>query len=136
MTIHEFRETLPDTVRFDGQAVHDLYYDYVRDTVTVGDGMTVCLWSDRHACTVVARSRNKLVLQQDKATLSEDFKPDFIIGGFAAHCTNQDEQEYTYAPDPHGRIYTAYWSPKRHRFYADKVLTVIVGRHEFYDYNF
>jgi len=101
----------------------------------VGDGVTVCLWSDRHAGTIIKRTPKTIVIQEDKATLSPDFKPEFSIGGFCAHCTNQSEQSYTYEKDERGSIYTARWSEKRKRFVCyDKV--VMLGRHKFHDYNF
>lgn len=106
------------------------------DQLKVGDGATVCYWTDATACTVIKRTANTLTLRQDKATLKPSFKPEFIVGGFCAHCVNQAEQEYDYEPDPNGRIFKAYWSESKKGFYADKTLRVIAGRHEFYDYNF
>ena len=106
--------------------------------IEVGDGVTYCLWSDRHACTVIARTRCTLTIQRDKAILDENFKPEWIAGGFAGHCTNQDEQEYTYERDPNGTIYHCRWSEKYGRFQtgSDGSIKIIRGRHEFYDYNF
>ncbi len=76
--------------------------------------------------------------QRDKATLDPNFKPEFIPGGFAAHCTNQDEQSYTYERDPNGEITKCYWSEKKGRFTTggDQSIKIGPGRHEFYDYNF
>lgn len=68
-------------------------------TVKVGDGVTINLWSDRHAATVIKVTAKTVTVRRDKATLNPDFKPEFIPGGFAAHCTNQSEQSYTYEPD-------------------------------------
>ena len=107
----------------------------VRD-LKVGDGVTVHYWSDANAYTIIKRTAKSLTLQRDKATLSPDFKPEFIPGGFCAHCTNQYEQSYTYERDPNGRIMKAYWSEKKKCFFADKSLRVTPGRHEYYDYNF
>ena len=102
----------------------------------VGDGATIYYWTDAHACTVIKRTAKTLTLRQDKATLKESFKPEFIVGGFCAHCVNQSEQEYDYEPDPDGRIFTAYWSEAKKGFYVERTLRVGPGRHEFYDYNF
>lgn len=136
MTIREFRETLTGRDRFDGNLVSALYADYVRENIKVGDGATVHYWSDAEAYTVIKRTGKTLTLRRDKATLKESFKPEFVVGGFAAHCLNQEEQEYDYEPDPDGRIVTAYWSERRKGFYVEKTLRVSAGRHEFYDYNF
>lgn len=106
-----------------------------RRELGVGDGVTYHLWSDSHACTVIKRTPKTITIQRDKAILSPDFKPEWIPGGFAAHCTNQDEQSYTYERDPGGETVTARWSEKRGGFvYLDKIVSL--GRHEFYDYNF
>lgn len=106
------------------------------EDVKVGDGVTVHYWTDAHAGTVIKRSAKSLTIRQDKAILDPDFKPDFITGGFAAHCTNQDEQSYTYEPNEDGRIYKAYWSDRKRGFFAEKCLRITKGRHEYYDYNF
>lgn len=104
----------------------------------VDDGVTVCLYSDRHAATVVKRTATRITVQHDKAVLDPNFKPDFIPGGFSAHCTNQHKQSYTYERDPEGRIETFNWSEKRGRWQGggDGSIVLILGRHEFYNYNF
>jgi hypothetical protein len=113
---------------------HDICVEKRRE-LDVGDGCTFHLWSDSHACTVIKRTPKTITIQRDKAVLDPNFKPEWIPGGFAAHCTNQDEQRYTYERDPKGEIITARWSEKRGGFiYLDKIITT--GRHEFYDYNF
>lgn len=108
-------------------------------TVKVGDGATIVYWSDRHAGTVIKKTKCSITIQRDKATLDPNFKPEFITGGFAAHCTNQDEQTYTYEKDENGSTYTFRWSKKRNRYQqggSDYSIRAIKGRHEFYDYNF
>jgi hypothetical protein len=102
--------------------------------IEVGEGATLHLWSDAHACTVIARTATTLTLQRDKATLDPNFKPE--RDGF--YCTNQDDQEYTYEPDPNGETYKCRWSEKYGRWQhgSDGSMKVTRGRHEFYDYNF
>lgn len=103
--------------------------------VEVGDGVTVNLWSDSHAYTVIKRTPKTITIQQDKATLDPNFKPEWIPGGFAGHCINQEEQTWTYEPNPNGEILRIRWSEKHEAWrYLNKNLTM--GRHEFYDYNF
>lgn len=106
-----------------------------KEHAKVGDGATLCYWSDRHAYTIIKRTAQSLTLQQDKATLSPDFTPEFISGGFFAHCINQNEQRYSYEPNPDGQIIKVWWSKKKNGFFWND-LRVIPGRHEFYDYNF
>ena len=106
--------------------------------IEVGDGVTECLYSDRHAYTVIARTRTTLTIQKDKATLDPDFKPEWVVGGFAGHCTNQEEQTWSYEHDPEGAIVKCRWSEKRGRWQtgSDGSIGIIRGRHEFHDYNF
>lgn len=104
--------------------------------IRVGDGVTVNLWSDRYAATVIKVTKSSVTVRRDKATLNPDFKPEWIPGGFAAHCTNQDDQTYTYEPDANGTEYTFRWSRKYQRYGQPGNLTLSKGRHEFYDYNF
>ncbi len=100
-----------------------------------GDGVTVHLWSDAHAYTVIKRTPSTITIQRDNATLNPNFKPEWIAGGFAGHCTNQDEQSYTYERNPNGEKITLRFSKKWGRFmYLGKAITI--GRDEYYDYNF
>jgi len=106
--------------------------------VEVGDGVTICLYSDRHAGTVIKRTPKTITVQRDKATLDPGFKPEFIPGGFCAHCTNSNEQKWTYVRDEKGAITVCRWSEKngRFQFLEDGSGVIINGRHEYYDYNF
>ena len=109
---------------------------YFRDNAEVGDGATVHYYSDSEAYTIIKRTAKTLTLRRCKATLDPNFKPEWIPGGFAGHCTNQHEQTYTYEEDENGRITKAYWSEAKQGFYAEGCLYVTPGRREFYDYNF
>lgn len=106
--------------------------------IEVGDGVTLHLFSDAHACTVIAKTKTTITIQRDKATLDPNFKPEWIAGGFAGHCTNQGEQTYTYERDPNGQIYRCRWSEKYGRYQTgcDGSMKITRGRREFYDYNF
>ena len=109
-----------------------------RYNVQVGDGVTVCYYSDRHAGTVIKRTAKSITVQRDKATLDPNWKPEFIVGGFAGHCTNQNEQTYTYERDEEGTVETFRWRDKYGSYCGsgDQPIKIINGRHEFYDYNF
>lgn len=106
--------------------------------IEVGDGVTLHLYSDAHACTVIAKTKTTITIQQDKATIDPNFKPEWVEGGFAGHCTNQDEQTYTYERNPNGHIYKCRWSEKYGRYQTgeDGSMKITRGRREFYDYNF
>lgn len=104
--------------------------------VKVGDGATVNYYTDREAGTIVKVTKCSITIQRDKAIRDPNFKPEFILGGFAAHCTNQDEQSYTYERNENGALTTIWWSKKFNRYGTPGNLTASKGRHEFYDYNF
>ena len=106
------------------------------DDLKVGDGVTVKLWTDCHAYTVIARTAKTLTLQRDKVTRDPNWKPEWAIGGFSAVCLNNESQSWLYEPDPNGEIVKAYWHERMKSFYVDKSLRVSKGRFEFYDYNF
>lgn len=111
-------------------------YHLTPDNVRVGDGVTINLWTDRHAATVIKVTKSMVVVQRDTAILNPDFKPEWIPGGFAAHCTNQNEQTYTYRRDPNGAITKIRWSHRYQRYGTPGNVSLSKGRHEYYDYNF
>lgn len=102
-----------------------------------GQGVTMHLYSDAHAGTVVKVTKSTVTVQRDKATIDTSFRPDFTPGGFAGHASNNDEQAYTYERDEQGETIVFRWS-KKHKCYihtsSGRKLTK--GRREFYDYNF
>ena len=105
-------------------------------TPTVGDGATICHFSDRTARTVVrvSPSGKTAYLQPDIATL-DGWKPEILPGGFAGHCVNNHEQPYTYQPDPGAPLHRASIR-KDGRYRTTGGERVVPGRHHFHDYNF
>ena len=114
-----------------------------------GDGITVYVWTDAHAYTVVRATKTRIVARADCATLDLSFKPEIIPGGFAGHCTNQSEQTYSYSPHSQGRLVTVTlrrWKDEegneRRAWKAAGFDThaqggsAVPGRHKFHDYNF
>ncbi len=107
------------------------------DDLAIGDGVTFHGYSDKEAYTVISRTKSKVIAQMDKATIDPSFRPDFVSGGFVAHCTNQSEQTYTYEPDPNGSIMEITFSKKDGRMYSKGTKSMVtLGRRKFYDYNF
>ena len=104
----------------------------------VGDGATVFGYSDCRACTVIASSPKSVTVRRDTATRLT--KPEFIVGGFAGHCTNNNEIEYSYEPNPNGSVST--FTLRKNGRWVEKGYPmnnrggIGVGRREFYDYNF
>ncbi len=88
----------------------------------VGDGVTVNLYSDSHAGTVIKRTKRTVTIRRDNAIRTDD-------NGMS------DSQQYRYEPDPNGTVYKAYWSEKRGCFMWGRK-PISVGRYEYYDYSF
>lgn len=109
-----------------------------------GDGVTICWYTDRYACTVFNRTPRQLTVRRDKATLLNGHgsgEPDALVfspGGLAGHC--EGKQRYSYETDPGGECY--YFSLRKNgkwvmtgcRMQDGTHLTA--GRNEFYDFNF
>ena len=137
MTMTEFEDMLAKDGNY-CRATHDIvgeYNKYFKENANVGDGATVCYWSDREAYTIIKRTPQTLTLRRCKATLKPEFKPEFVRGGFCGTVINQNEQDYDYSEDENGSVITAHWSNKFGRFRWNS-MNIIPGRHEFYDYNF
>jgi hypothetical protein len=64
------------------------------EDIVVGMGATICLWSDRHAVTIVEIGKGYLVTQADTVTRIDK-------NGMS------ESQEYEYTPNPNGSL--EYW---------------------------
>ena len=115
----------------------------------VGDGLSVSLWTDVDAFSIIKRTATTITLQEDTATLADGWTPEFTAGGFSGHCTNQDEQTYDYERNPNGaiiKISLRHWRDEngneRRKWKRVHVRTferggdVYIGRQKFHDYNF
>ena len=106
------------------------------NNVQIGLGITIHGYSDAHAYTITAKTAKTITVQQDDATL-DNFKPEFVVGGFAGHCTNQNEQKYIYKCNIENPLEILH-ADRQGNFHAwkEKRPNVSIGRNEFYDYNF
>ena len=63
------------------------------------------LYSDVRPCEVVeVKSEKKVIVREMKAERDPDWKPDFVAGGFTAHCTNNNRQNWICSSDPDGHL--------------------------------
>lgn len=104
----------------------------------VGDGATICYWSDCDSATIIARTAKTLTLQEDTQELLNNTgsgEPDalkFAPGGFLGHTSGT--QRWKTEPNPKGRIHVARLTK---RGWMAKGLRVSVGvRNPHYDFNF
>jgi len=102
----------------------------------IGQGATICHYTDRTACTIIAVSKSgkTITLQPDHAEL-DNWKPEFVSGGFAANCTNNHSQRYRYTPNRDAPTFKARLC-KGGKFRTGNREVVIEGRHQFHNYNF
>lgn len=114
----------------------------------VGDGISAIGYSQRYAGSVIKVSAKRIEMREDHAELINGRALKFHAGGFAAHCSNQEIQQYDYAPNPDGyvrafslRSFVDQYGFERRRWVAvgqpvRNGSGCMVGRHHFYDYNF
>lgn len=118
--------------------LEDEYHKELNREIEVGDGVTMYLYSDRKAYTVIAKTAKTITIQRDKAIRDPNFKPEWVPGGFSAICVNSNDQNWTYERNPDGEIIRCRWSEKNGRYQtgSDGSIAIGRGRHEYYDYNF
>ena len=101
------------------------------EEINVGEHVTVCGYSDRTSYTVIRKTKSMIEIQKDFQEIDkENWKPEWVSGGFAGHCTNQNYQKWIVKPDPKGitkRVFAKEDGCLKH---------LIKGASPFYDYNF
>lgn len=95
-------------------------------------------YSDVNPYEIVKVISDKTIeVREMDAKLAEGEKPQFIVGGFAGHCTNQRELKWDISSNPENRVIRIrirkdgyFYAASGQRFMlADKPV-------KFYDYNF
>lgn len=117
--------------------------------LNVGDGVSVSVWSDVDAYTIVKKTPTTITLRADKAELLNRDELVFHAGGFAAHCENQHVQRYSYEANPEGyeiKISLRRWKDEegneRRKWKRSGTRTfegggnAYAGRRAFHDFNF
>lgn len=100
--------------------------------IKIGDGITEVLYTDRHAYTVIKVTPKGFRSQRDIATRLT--APEIIPGGFSGVCVNASEIAYNYEPNPTGQIITCRLHKDGKYYHGAR--PIVLGRHEYYDYNF
>lgn len=122
------------------------------DTISnlnVGDGVSVSVWTDIDAYTIVKKTPTTITLRADDAVLINRDNLNFVVGGFLAHCDNQSEQRYEYTSNPDGhevKISLRRWNDEegneRRKWKRSGTRTfeqggnAYAGRRKFHDFNF
>jgi hypothetical protein len=117
--------------------------------LNVGDGVSVSVWTDIDAYTIVKKTPTTITLRADDAVLINHDDLNFVAGGFLAHCDNQSDQRYTYTTNPDGyevKISLRRWNDEegneRRKWKRVRTGTfeqggnAYAGRRKFHDFNF
>jgi hypothetical protein len=105
-----------------------------------GEYLTETMYSDTTPWVVVSRTASTITVAPVQTKRDPNWQPNIIPGGFAGHCTNQDEQTWLYDGVGEGRltlrlVKSRYygsdklWGCKSRQFIAN-------GAVRKYDYNF
>jgi hypothetical protein len=118
-------------------------------SLNIGDGVSVSVWTDCAAYTIIKKTPTTITLRADKAELLNRDELRFIPGGFLAHCENQADQRYSYEADPQGvevKISLRRWADEegneRRKWKRSGTRTfegggnAYAGRRAFHDFNF
>lgn len=112
---------------------HQMLLDWWNE-LEVGDHAHICHYSDVSPVTVIKRTAKTITVRYDKADLDPNWKPEWITGGFSAHCTNNSEQRWIITEDPDGRTDVFRLRKTGWRNTAGEKLLPEWKKH--YDYNF
>ena len=134
---HEARWNMDGTYEERRQKELEMFREWY-DEMEVGDHCHICQWSDVEPCTIIKRTATSITVRHDKAELNGSWKPEFIPGGFGAHCVNNDDQSgaWDIAEDPDGYVEVFRWSKKFNCYknkHDDKLFPEWAKK---YDYNF
>jgi len=102
----------------------------------VGDHAHICHYSDVSPVTVIKKTATTLTVRMDKATRDESWKPEWVVGGFSAHCTNIDEQKWIIEEDENGSVEVFRWSKRYNQYRNTSGEKLFPEWRKYYDYNF
>lgn len=106
-----------------GNLMNKIMEESAQLTPSVGDGATVCSYSDRKAATIIQLTENTITVQFDKAVRTDDY------------CMS-DCQTYEYTVNPEGVIIT-FRMNKAGRFVNTNYSGIIIGwRDHYHDFSF
>lgn len=139
MTKEQYKAEFEKTYDIDGymerQMAQDALIREYNNGLEAGDKASVRLWSDVNPCTVIKRTKTTVTVRYDKATRNPDWKPDWVVGGFSAICTNIEDQQWIIEDDAKGSTERFFWSEKESCFIHNGC-RLTPGWRKYYDYNF
>lgn len=116
---------------------NEIYTEWLL-SLEVGDHAHIAHYSDVTPCTVIKRTATTITVRNDTARKSDKWNPQWIAGGFAAHCINNENQDdwWICEEDPNGTEEIFRWRKKSQNWMntCDERLYPEWKYH--YDYNF
>ena len=128
---NHFNGSYDECRKYELQMFSDWYHE-----MDVGDKAHVRMWSDEYPVTIIKKTATTLTVRRDKAVLDPNWKPEFVLGGFSAHCTNNDEQKWIISDDPDGDVEVFRWSKCMNCFKDNCNCKLLPGWTKVHDYNF
>lgn len=113
----------------------EMYQEWYKE-MTVGDHAHVLLWSDIEPVTIIKQTATTLTVRYDKAERDPNWKPEWVVGGFSAICTNSSDQRWIIEEDPNGRTEVFRWHRSTGEYVSSSGLRLRPEWHKKYDYNF
>lgn len=101
----------------------------------VGDHAHICHYSDVSPVTIIKKTASTLTVRHDKAT-EGDWKPEWVVGGFSAVCTNIEDQKWIIEEDPDGYVEVFRWSKRYNQYRNTAGEKLFPEWMKYYDYNF
>lgn len=71
----------------------------------MGDRVHICFYSDVLPGTVVKRTPKRCTVRYENVDKDPNWDPEFVPGGFAGHCINQEDQRWIISENPDGVVY-------------------------------
>ena len=110
--------------------------------IKIGDPITYSMYSDAHSYTVTKVMPSHVMAVRNKEHIDPDWKPNIEPGGFAGHCTNNQDQKWIIetpsAED--GEKYSERFTVDRKtgnlKSKGSKRFDIYEGARPHYDYNF
>lgn len=94
-------------------------------------------YTDVYPYEIVRRVSDKTIeVRMMDATLDPSWKPEFIPGGFAAHCVNQHSQRWIYTSNQNNAVRRIRLTKKGWRSSGGSMFVLAEAPRKFHDYNF
>jgi len=108
------------------------------NSMEVGDKAHIQHYSDVTPCTIIKKTKTTFTVRCDKAVKTDKWGPKWVVGGFSAHCKNNEDQDdwWECIDDPNGHTEVFRWSRVYNAFRNTDGEKLYPGWRYYHDYNF